>query len=79
MEVRLWKSNGNAFHPKTYIFKNKEKGSLIVGSSNMSRSAYTTGVEWNLQIHRRASNESFDESIEAFIELFYADNTETMP
>nr|WP_223280503.1 DEAD/DEAH box helicase family protein [Virgibacillus halodenitrificans] len=75
LEIRLWKSNGVSFHPKTYIFKHKEKGSLIVGSSNMSRSAYTSGVEWNLQVQRTASNTTFDEAMEAFIRLFYADET----
>ncbi|WP_326480887.1 DEAD/DEAH box helicase family protein [Virgibacillus halodenitrificans] len=75
LEIRLWKSNGVSFHPKTYIFKHKEKGSLIVGSSNMSRSAYTSGVEWNLQMQRAASNTTFDEAMEAFIGLFYADET----
>ncbi|WP_156035964.1 DEAD/DEAH box helicase family protein [Virgibacillus halodenitrificans] len=75
LEIRLWQSNGVSFHPKTYIFKHKEKGSLIVGSSNMSRSAYTSGVEWNLQMQRTASNTTFDEAMEAFIELFYANET----
>ncbi|MUV37645.1 hypothetical protein JNUCC1_01451 [Lentibacillus sp. JNUCC-1] len=77
LEIRLWKSSGVSFHPKTYIFKHNEKGSLVVGSSNMSRAAYTSGVEWNLQMQRQASSETFDYAIESFIELFYAD--ETMP
>ncbi|GAB3802237.1 DEAD/DEAH box helicase family protein [Virgibacillus kimchii] len=75
LEIRLWRSNGIAFHPKTYIFKHRERGSLIVGSSNMSRSAYTSGVEWNLQMQRRASNQTFDEAMDSFIELFYAEQT----
>jgi len=75
LEIRLWQSNGIAFHPKTYIFKHREKGTLIVGSSNMSRSAYTTGVEWNLQMQRQAADQTFDDAIESFIELFYADRT----
>lgn len=75
LEIRLWQSNGISFHPKTYIFKHEEKGSLIVGSSNMSRSAYTSGVEWNLQVEREASGTTFDDAIESFIALFYADQT----
>lgn len=78
LEIRLWKSNGISFHPKTYIFKHKENGSLIVGSSNMSKSAYTSGVEWNLQMQREASSKTFDEAIDRFIELFYADETMTI-
>ena len=54
MEVRLWQSNGTSFHPKAYIFQFDDSGTLIVGSSNLSRSALTTGVEWNLSMDKEA-------------------------
>lgn len=44
IEVRLWNSNGISFHPKAYIIQDNENGTLIVGSSNLSRSALTTGI-----------------------------------
>ncbi|MFD2043086.1 DEAD/DEAH box helicase family protein [Ornithinibacillus salinisoli] len=75
VEIRLWRSNGIAFHPKTYIFKHREEGAIIVGSSNLSRSAFTSGIEWNLRMKRNASQQTFDESIELFIESFYSDQT----
>ncbi|SHG56168.1 DEAD/DEAH box helicase family protein [Ornithinibacillus halophilus] len=75
IEIRLWRSNGIAFHPKTYIFKHREEGAIIVGSSNLSRSAFTSGVEWNLRMQRRASQHTFDEAIDLFIESFYDDQT----
>ena len=38
------------FHPKAWMFSFADgSGALIVGSSNLSRSALTDGVEWNLR------------------------------
>ncbi|WP_067726905.1 DEAD/DEAH box helicase family protein [Oceanobacillus damuensis] len=75
LEIRLWRSNGIAFHPKTYIFKHQEDGAIIVGSSNLSRSALTSGVEWNLRMQRNASIHTFNEAIDLFIESFYDNQT----
>src|SRR5690625_2536117 len=75
LEIRMWQSEGVSFHPKSFMFKHKEKGALIVGSSNMSHSALRQGVEWNLRMERAASKETFDGAIYHFINLFYADNT----
>lgn len=75
LEIRLWQSNGISFHPKSFIFRHREHGAIIVGSSNLSRSAITTGVEWNLRMERNASKPTFDQAIQQFIKLFYADET----
>ena len=40
----------NAFHSKGYLFKNKEIYNLIIGSSNLTASALSTNIEWNLKI-----------------------------
>src|SRR5699024_3455644 len=74
-EIRLWRSNGVAFHPKSFIFKHREEGAIIVGSSNLSRSALTSGIEWNMRMKRKASMPTFDKAIHQFIELFYAAET----
>ena len=38
------------FHPKAWMFTfTGDGGALIVGSSNLSRSALTDGIEWNLR------------------------------
>lgn len=75
LEIRLWRSNGISFHPKSFIFKHREHGAFIVGSSNLSRSALTTGVEWNLRMERQVSKNTFDQAMQQFIQLFYADET----
>lgn len=84
IEIRLWKSDGISFHPKSFIFKHREEGAFIVGSSNLSRSALRSGIEWNMRMKRHASPEVFDQAIDSFITLFYDDKTmainkETIP
>ncbi|GAA0466288.1 DEAD/DEAH box helicase family protein [Alkalibacillus silvisoli] len=74
-ELRLWQSSGHSFHPKTYLFKHKEQGALVVGSSNLSRSAFTSGVEWNLRMERSHSTTVFHEALNKFIEMFYSNQT----
>ncbi len=41
-------SSQQSFHPKGYLFKRGRMGNLIIGSSNLSASGLTTGVEWNI-------------------------------
>lgn len=73
IEIRLFKSNGTFFHPKAYLFKLKEKEQFIIGSSNLSRSALTSGIEWNVSINHE--KDLFEKAINQFIELMYHDQT----
>lgn len=76
IEVRLWHSNGIAFHPKSYLFESSSgNGRLIVGSSNLSRSALTHGVEWNLSMEASAHPQTFEEALEQFMKYFYHKQT----
>lgn len=76
IEVRLWKSNGRSFHPKAYIFrKTVGDDAVIVGSSNLSKSALTTGVEWSLSIAAPATDIPVDEAEARFLEMFYSEST----
>ncbi len=48
LTVRLYQVAGKeVFHPKAYIFANGRYGVAFVGSSNLSGSALTGGIEWN--------------------------------
>lgn len=48
-DARVFETSGTSFHPKAWLFRAAgEDGATIVGSSNLSRSALTNGVEWNL-------------------------------
>lgn len=75
LEVRMWRSNGISFHPKAYIFQNEIDGTFIIGSSNLSRSALTTGVEWNLSMKESAEPSTFQEAMEQFIHIFHHEQT----
>lgn len=74
-EVRLWKSGGVSFHPKSYLFRGTENSHLIVGSSNLSASALTRGVEWNLIAPTSVDNGVFEYAVKKFHQSFYAEQT----
>ncbi|KIL43447.1 DNA helicase [Jeotgalibacillus alimentarius] len=73
-EVRLWQNDGRSFHPKAYLFRFTSGGHVVVGSSNLSASALSGGVEWSLSA---ASDQEqlFEQSAEAFMKLFQHDCT----
>ncbi|OLS38264.1 DNA helicase [Alkalihalophilus pseudofirmus] len=76
IEIRLWKSNGRSFHPKAYLFQFDDKnGHVVIGSSNMSKSALTTGVEWNVSIPSKDGNIIYDDAIHEFMKLFLSEQT----
>ncbi|EPZ38352.1 HKD family nuclease fused to DNA/RNA helicase of superfamily II [Anoxybacillus ayderensis] len=75
IEVRLWKSEGVSFHPKAYLFEDKSDGYFIIGSSNLSRSALTNGIEWNIGLHKCVEENVFAEVMSEFLTLFYAEQT----
>ncbi|OCA81263.1 DEAD/DEAH box helicase family protein [Pseudobacillus wudalianchiensis] len=74
-EVRMWQSGGKSFHPKAYLFRSKQDGHLIVGSSNLSLSALTGGVEWNLHAPSALDEEIFEKGLFEFEKVFYHDYT----
>lgn len=48
-QVRVFETGSGSFHPKAWLFRaENHTGAAIVGSSNLSRTALTSGVEWNL-------------------------------
>ncbi|MFT9846763.1 DEAD/DEAH box helicase family protein [Aneurinibacillus sp. REN35] len=76
VEARLWQSGGLSFHPKAYLFgQNDGRAAVIVGSSNLSRSALTYGVEWNVLVHSEASHSAYEEASEEYMKLFFHEHT----
>ena len=64
-KIFIYETSGQAFHPKAWLFRAENaKGSAIVGSSNLSHSALTKGIEWNLH-----SENALDEVAQGFAEL----------
>lgn len=51
INLRCYKNELGAFHPKVYYFKRNDSNSVIfIGSSNLTYTALKTGVEWNCKI-----------------------------
>lgn len=75
IEIRLWRSEGKSFHPKAYLIEGEKDGYLYVGSSNLSSSTLTNGVEWNLVVSNRVASETIDQAREEFLRLFYDEQT----
>lgn len=73
IEIRIWKSNGTSFHPKAYLFQDENNDCLFVGSSNMSRSALSNGVEWNISVSNH--DDVFSEAMDHFLQAFYSNQT----
>ena len=53
IEIKIYEpiKKNQAFHPKAYLFtRETDLHSAIIGSSNLSKSALTNGLEWNVRI-----------------------------
>ncbi|MUT65718.1 DEAD/DEAH box helicase family protein [Paenibacillus sp. NEAU-GSW1] len=79
IEARLWRSRGTSFHPKAYLFDyGSGEGLFIVGSSNLSLSAFRMGVEWNLAMNAQAEPFTFQHALINFNRNFYHEFTQTL-
>lgn len=61
-----------AFHPKSWRFEGPDSQVAFVGSSNISRSALETGIEWNLRVDRTIDPGAYDAVTNAFESLWTA-------
>ncbi|MCD7824982.1 MAG: phospholipase D-like domain-containing protein [Clostridiaceae bacterium] len=61
---------GDGFHTKGYIFKKEEIYRIIIGSSNMTRTALTSNREWNTRIVSTEKGEIAQSIVEEFNELW---------
>lgn len=76
IEARLWRSYGTSFHPKAYLLDyDNGQGLMIVGSSNLSLTAFRLGYEWNLAVNAEAEPFTFQEALGQFMKSFYHEQT----
>ncbi len=61
---------GDGFHTKGYIFKKEEIYRIIIGSSNMTRTALTSNREWNTRIVSTEKGEIAKNVVEEFNALW---------
>ncbi len=70
VDLRFYNVPNKSFHPKAYIFEYEDGSEIFIGSSNMSRSALTNGIEWNYRICSKVSPEDYNHFKQTFEELF---------
>ena len=61
VDLRFYCEKGRSFHPKSYIFHYADHSELYIGSSNISRSALTSGIEWNYRFSSKKDPENYAE------------------
>ncbi|MCP3168761.1 DEAD/DEAH box helicase family protein [Myxococcus qinghaiensis] len=64
--VEVEKARVSSFHPKSWRFKGPGLAVAYVGSSNISRSALKTGIEWNLRVEQDRDPRAWREVVDAF-------------
>jgi len=70
VDLRFYDVERKSFHPKAYIFENAGKGEIFVGSSNVSKTALTDGIEWNYRVDSCDNPDDFSHFKNTFEELF---------
>lgn len=71
VDLRFYSDKQRSFHPKSYIFHRKDKSEIYIGSSNVSRSALTSGIEWNYRFTSEADPKNFRLFYDTFEDLFF--------
>lgn len=62
--------SGEGFHTKGYIFRKAEIYRIIIGSSNITKTALTTNREWNTRIVSTSQGEMAKSVVDEFYELW---------
>lgn len=70
VDLRFYSDKRRSFHPKSYIFHYENEGEIYIGSSNISRSALTSGIEWNYRFNSLEDKKNFCLFYETFVDLF---------
>ena len=78
IELRMYCTNEGkgGFHTKGYIFKNEDLYKIIIGSSNMTMSAFTVNKEWNTKIVSTSEGAMVNDVISEYNDLWQAKQTE---
>ena len=70
IEVEQLPTRSKSFHPKSWRFESADLGVAFVGSSNLSRSALESGIEWNLRVDRDRDHTAYTRVRDAFERLW---------
>lgn len=74
--IKMYKTDGTkeGFHTKGYIFRKDEIYRIIIGSSNITKTALTSNKEWNTRLVTTRNGEIADNVITEFEELWNSAN-----
>ena len=70
VDLRFYSEKGRSFHPKSYIFHYVDYSDIYIGSSNISKSALTSGIEWNYRFSNYKDPENYEKFYKTFEDLF---------
>lgn len=70
VDMRFYNEKYRSFHPKSYIFHYRGYNDIYIGSSNISRSALTSGIEWNYRFSSVSDPKNYEKFYHAFEDLF---------
>lgn len=70
VDLRFYNEKNRSFHSKSYMFHYRDYSELYIGSSNISKSALTSGIEWNYRFNSKKDSKNYNKFFEAFQELF---------
>jgi superfamily II DNA or RNA helicase/HKD family nuclease len=70
VDLRFYNEKNRSFHPKSYMFHYKEYSTIYIGSSNISRSALTSGIEWNYRFSSKTDPQNYEKFYNTFLDLF---------
>jgi superfamily II DNA or RNA helicase len=70
LDLRFYNDPNRSFHVKSYFFHEKERSVVYIGSSNLSKSALTSGIEWNYCFDTNTDPINYKAFYETFLDLF---------
>lgn len=70
INLRFYNNKNRSFHPKSYIFHYKNDSEIFIGSSNISRGALTSSIEWNYRFNKNSNKEDFNFFMDEFNNLY---------
>lgn len=70
VDLRFYNNPNKSFHPKAYMFHNPIDSEIYIGSSNISRGALTSSIEWNYRFLKSTAPNDFKVFYDAFEDLF---------
>ncbi len=74
--IHMYNGKADSFHPKAYFFmcRNSDNSHVYIGSSNISKPALTSGVEWNYRVLQESDSNAYNDFREEFEEIYHHDS-----